>query len=275
MTVCLIVSSHLPLLFLSFRRRLEDCYFTLADRFTAKIAVADYTNFLNRLLGRMVNVGSDGVVTFKTTEDIFELGVRDPLLDENSVFQFESKEERESKVKRDKRKSIADVASKLGGRASVIGGGLLQGALRTQRSRSMSEVFNIAPQQGEPRTSTVNSYHDENIDFEPQGRDIERWKKLFELTGCNIIEGTGPESREDAIIALRSHHETLVVDIFKDGNNEDDKDEDLEKFLEKEFELPGHSHKRQSLRLDEGDDIFAELLTHLPFSAFRDFGKTI
>jgi hypothetical protein len=255
---------------------LEDCYFTLADRFTAKIEVADYTNFLNRLLGRMVNVSQDGVVTFKSTEDIFELGDKDPLLDENSVFQFESAEERESKSQRDRRKSIADVASKLGR-------GSTRGSFRTQRSRSMSEVTsgvegnkskNPPPlASGQPRTITVNSYHDEHIDFEPQDRDVQRWKKLFELAGCSA-DGSGPDSRDHAIAALRAHHSAPVADLFKDGMP-DDPDEDLEMFLEKEFELPGHAHKRQSLRADDDDDIFAELFQHLPFQAFRDFGELI
>jgi hypothetical protein len=86
------------------RQRLEDCYFTLADRFTSGIDVKEYTLFLNRLLGRIVTFDSEtGEVGFMSEEDIFLLGDKDPLLDENKVFQFKTKEQRAAEAKAAKR----------------------------------------------------------------------------------------------------------------------------------------------------------------------------
>jgi len=94
------------------RRRLEDCYFTLADRFTSGIDVKEYTLFLNRLLGRIIKFDSEtGEVGFKSEDDIFLLGDKDPLLDENKVFQFKTAEQRAAEAKAAKKAAKAMINS--------------------------------------------------------------------------------------------------------------------------------------------------------------------
>jgi len=55
----------------------------MADRFTRKIAAAEYTVFLNRLIGRIVAFDpTTGEIALRAEEDIIALGDEDPLLDE-------------------------------------------------------------------------------------------------------------------------------------------------------------------------------------------------
>jgi len=69
------------------RQRLENCYFTLADRFTSGIDVKEYTLFLNRLLGRIITCNpATGDISFRDEEEIWRLGDDDPLLDEHKVL---------------------------------------------------------------------------------------------------------------------------------------------------------------------------------------------
>jgi len=92
------------------RQRLEDCFFTLADRFTAGLEVAEYTMFLNRVLGRIVDYDeATGDICFRSDEAIYSMNDTDPLLDEHKVFQLQSKEERLAEAKALRRKAKRDL----------------------------------------------------------------------------------------------------------------------------------------------------------------------
>jgi len=97
------------------KMRLEDCFFTLADRFTSSVNVKEYTSFLNRLLDRIIEYDPEtGDVELRLEEDILDMGDFDPLV-VNRVFQFKSKEQRE----KDERKALK--LSSSAGKASTRG----------------------------------------------------------------------------------------------------------------------------------------------------------
>lgn len=96
------------------RSRLEDSFFTLADRFCVGIECDEYIACLNRLLSRIVKYDPEtGKVGLRSEEDIWVLNDIDPLVDKK-VFQFKSKKERngEEKTARNSAKE-ADKTSKL------------------------------------------------------------------------------------------------------------------------------------------------------------------
>jgi hypothetical protein len=90
------------------KTRLEDCFFTLADRFTSSVSVKEYTSFLNRVLDRIIVYDSEtGNVDLRLEEEILEMGEFDPLV-VNKLFQFKTKEQRE----KDERKALKRLARK-------------------------------------------------------------------------------------------------------------------------------------------------------------------
>ena len=65
------------------RSRLEDSFFTLADRFCVGIEASEYVACLNRLLSRIVKFDSDtGEVGLRSEDEIWALNDTDPLIDE-------------------------------------------------------------------------------------------------------------------------------------------------------------------------------------------------
>jgi hypothetical protein len=97
------------------KTRLEDCFFTLADRFTSSVNVKEYASFLNRLLDRIIEYDPEtGDVELRLEDDILDMGDIDPLV-LNRIFQFKSKEQRE----KDERKALKMSSSS--GKASIRG----------------------------------------------------------------------------------------------------------------------------------------------------------
>jgi len=203
------------------RHRMEDCYFTLADRFTSSLAVGEYIAFLNRLLTRIVRFdASSGEVGFKSEEEIFSLGDKDPLLNENNVFQFKSLEEKEAEAKERKQqlsklKNSSAALLKMGGskadsdrRKSTGGlnrpatapnkrvsptlpasqhlnkqaGNTVGGGSKREGPRSQS--CDVRGGQGSDKDwEAVDPYHDEGkgAGGGPTERDLRRWRVLFDL----------------------------------------------------------------------------------------------
>jgi len=81
------------------KKRLEDCFFTMADRFTSGTESSEYVAFLNRVLTRIVTFDPEtGEVGLRDEEDIWKLGDIDPLV-ENKEFKFKSKKQLEAEAK--------------------------------------------------------------------------------------------------------------------------------------------------------------------------------
>jgi len=275
------------------RSRLEDSFFTLADRFCVGIEASEYIACLNRLLSRIVKFNSDtGEVGLRSEDEIWALNDIDPLIDDK-VFQFKSKKERDrdEKVARAQIKEKDKTAAsqkinrketspqpkrRLSSIPSFINRKETSNDFSEEHSSKFIVVFDWAPEDGEQGVLSLtrgevvySAKRNMNLSIGPPP-DPEGWIFCRKFVNNENVFGWCPEGmillvtreKKERLFSLGSIHEDFAENLDPSGIHEstsgfdsDDSSERVEVLKLSGFDADyGLVNKNLHNRSDETDD---------------------
>jgi hypothetical protein len=287
------------------RSRLEDSFFTLADRFCVGIEASEYVACLNRLLSRIVKFDSDtGEVGLRSEDEIWALNDTDPLIDDK-VFQFKSKKERDrdekiarAQVKDNDRAALTKKTNmketspqpkrRLSSIPSYINIAGTSGDLNEEQASKFIVVFDWAPEDGEKDVMSLtrgevvySAKRSLNLSIGPPP-DPEGWIFCRKVVDSENVFGWCPEGmvlfvtreKKEELFGLGSIHENIAANIdprgnyeFNSGFDSDDSSERVEVFMPPEHDERYGSRDKSECDKSEAKDLLDGNRTEAPTRA--------